>query len=298
MMEELNLIWMQGQTCDGDSMSVFDTQQPDFLTFLERNKINLLYHPTVSPIFGDEAKQLFDDCLSGKTRIDIFVFEGSVPMKDGFGDFFEGKDIKGMVKNFAEKSMITVAVGTCAAYGGIPAAPPNESGATGLQFDGRTKGGFLGEKYMSGLGFPVINIPGCPTHPDWVINTIQSFRLGRPVTLDDFNRPKDYFDEKVHRGCKLCECHERGLWAKDFTEVGCYAASLGCKGRTTNSDCNIRLWNGVSSCTRSGAPCIGCTDPSFPMSMTPFNKETLNLPKDLYDEVQARKKIIYGGDSQ
>ena len=292
-MEELNLIWMQGQSCDGDSMSVIDAERPDFITFLKRNKINLLYHPTLSPIFGEDAQKMFNDCLSGKIRIDIFVFEGAVPTKEGFGDFFEGKDVKTMVKNFAAKSNITVAVGTCAAYGGIPSAPPNESGATGMQWHGYKKGGFLGADYVSGLGFPVINIPGCPTHPDWVINTLQSFRLGRPVLLDEYNRPKDFFEEKVHRGCKHCEFHERGLWAKEYTEVGCYAASLGCKGRTTNSDCNIRLWNGVSSCTRSGAPCIGCTDPAFPVSMLPFRNETLNLPADIESMVKDKKKIIY-----
>ncbi|MBN1793129.1 hypothetical protein JW826_05590 [Candidatus Woesearchaeota archaeon] len=294
-MEELNLIWMQGQTCDGDSMSVIDAELPDFITFLARNKINLLYHPTLSPQFGPEAQKLFEDCLSGKVRVDIFVFEGSVPTKDGYGDFL-GTDVKTVVKNFASKAMITVAVGTCAAFGGIPAAPPNESGSMGLQFKCYKKGGWLGEEYVSGLGFPVINIPGCPTHPDWVINTLQSFRLGRPVILDEYNRPKDYFEEKVHRGCKHCEFHERGLWAKNYTEIGCYAAELGCKGRTTNADCNIRLWNGVSSCTRSGAPCIGCCDPGFPMSMTPFSEETLSLPEDVKVIVNAKKKVLYGGE--
>ncbi|MFH2020307.1 MAG: hypothetical protein ABIJ34_02770 [archaeon] len=293
-MEELNLIWMQGQTCDGDSMSVVDSTDPSFLGFLSRHKIRLVYHPTLSPEFGEDAQKIFKDCLSGKMRIDIFVFEGAIPTKEGFGDYFEGKDVKSMVKNFASKSMLTIAVGTCAAFGGIPSAFPNESGATGLQFHHYEKGGFLGKEYISGLGFPVINIPGCPTHPDWVINTILSFRLGKPVVLDQFNRPKDYFEEKVHRGCKLCEFHERGLWAKDFTDIGCLAADLGCKGRTTNADCNIRLWNGVSSCTRSGAPCIGCCDPGFPESMIPFSKETLDLPEGLREEVKERRKILGG----
>ncbi|MCK4997316.1 hypothetical protein KAS08_03350 [Candidatus Pacearchaeota archaeon] len=291
-MQELNLIWIQGETCDGDSMSVIDATNPDFLTFLERYKINLLYHPTLSPIYGDEATKLFNKCLSGKTQVDIFIFEGAIPMNEGYGDFMGGKSVRKFVENFASKAQVTIAIGTCACFGGIPAAEPNESGSVGLQFSKREKGGALGKDYMSGLGFPVINIPGCPTHPDWVINTILSFRLGKPVVLDEFNRPKDYFGETVHRGCKLCEYHERGLWAKDFTEVGCLASSLGCKGRTTNADCNIRLWNGVSSCTRSGSPCIGCCDPGFPESMLPFNKETLNLPPSVLEEVNERKQIL------
>jgi uptake hydrogenase small subunit len=295
-MEELNLIWMQGSSCDGDSMSVIESTNPDFLTFLDAYKINLLYHPTLSPIFGDEAQKLFKDCMDGKKRVDIFVLEGAIPTKKGFGDYFEGSDVRQMVLKLAAKSMITIAAGTCASFGGIPRAAPNESGATGMQFSGYEKGGLLGKDYMSGLGFPVINIPGCPTHPDWVINTILSFRIGKPVVLDKYNRPKDYFEEKVHRGCKYCEFHERGLWAKDFTELGCLAASLGCKGRTTNADCNVRLWNNISSCTRSGSPCIGCCDPGFPEAMMPFNKETLELPIELKEQIQERKNVIAGGE--
>ncbi|MBR9676033.1 hydrogenase [Candidatus Woesearchaeota archaeon] len=297
-MDEFNLIWMQGQTCDGDSMSVINATEPNFLDFLKRNKINLLYHPTLSPIYGRDAQKLWNDCLKGKIPVHIFVFEGSVPQKEGYGDYFEGQDIRNMVKNFASKAMLTVAVGTCAGYGGLPAAAPNESGSVGLQWTKEDVGGLLGKDFISTLGLPVINIPGCPTHPDWVLGTLQSFRIGRAIPLDKFNRPLDFFSEKVHRGCKHCEYLENGLWAKNYTELGCLAASLGCKGRTTNADCNIRLWNGVSTCTRSGAPCIGCCDPGFPESMMPFDEETLNLPEDIKAEQIQRSKVLNGGSTK
>jgi uptake hydrogenase small subunit len=277
-------------------MSVINATEPGFLEFLERNKINLLYHPTISPQFGQDAQNLFNKCLSGETPIHIFVFEGAVPTKPGFGDFFNMKDIRSLVENFASKAMITVAVGTCAAYGGIPAAQGNETGSVGLQWHKFEEGGLLGKEFASSVGLPVINIPGCPTHPDWVTGTLQSFILGRPILLDKYNRPLDFFAEKVHRGCKHCEYLENGLWSKNFTELGCLAAHLGCKGRTTNADCNIRLWGGVSTCTRSGAPCIGCCDPGFPDSMIPFDKETLNLPADIKSEVIERNRIIHKGD--
>ncbi|MBN2142412.1 hydrogenase [Candidatus Woesearchaeota archaeon] len=274
-------------------MAIMDTERPDLLTFLSQNKIKLLYHPILHPVDGPEAKKLFEDCKEGRTKVDIFIFEGTIPTKEGCGDW-PGTDIKTLVKDLASKAGITIALGTCASFGGIPSAPPNESGSVGLQFHGHKKGGWLGENYISEQGAPVINIPGCPAHPDWIIRTIQAFVLEKPVILDDYNRPKDFFEEKAHRGCKQCEFHERGLWAEEFTETGCLAAKLGCKGRTTNADCNVRLWNGVSSCTRSGAPCIGCCDPGFPISMTPFNKETLNLPEDVRSLANEKKKILYG----
>ena len=184
-MQEFNLIWMQGQTCAGDSMSVINATEPDFLGFLERNKINLLYHPTLSPVFGDDAQELFNKCLSGEIPVQIFVFEGSIPTKKGFGDFFEMEDVRSMVTNFANQAMLTIAVGTCAAYGGLPAAEPNETGAVGMQWTKYEIGGLLGEDFMSMLGLPVVNIPGCPTHPDFTPELADRLSRARRVLFID-----------------------------------------------------------------------------------------------------------------
>lgn len=296
-MQTFNLIWMQGQTCDGNTMSIIDAENPDFLTFLEQNNINLLYHPTLSPIFGKEATDLFDKCMNGETPVHIFIFEGAVPTKTGYGDYFKLQDVRTMVKNFASKAMLTLACGSCASYGGIPNTPPNESGAVGLQWNHFEKGGLLGEDYISAIGMPVVNIPGCPTHPDWLMLTLQSFVMGRAIHLDKYNRPLDFFKERVHRGCNACEFNEKHLTANEFNEIGCLESNLGCSGKTVHGDCNIRLWHNTSSCTRSGHPCIGCTDPGFPGNMLPFLKEKSYLFADLKEEVETRNNILYGKEA-
>lgn len=294
---KFNLIWMQGQTCDGNSMSVINSTKPDFFTFLEQNNINLLYMPTISPPFGKDAQALFADCLSGKTPVQIFIFEGAVPTKEGFGDYFGGRDVRTMVKNFAEQAMLTIGIGACACWGGIPNTPPNESGATGLQWDHYEKGGLLGKDYASQIGMPVVNVPGCPAHADWLLLTLQSFVNGKAIELDEYNRPLEFFKEKVHRGCSLCEFNDYNLMAKNYTDVGCLEHDLGCKGKDVGGDCNIRLWMDVSSCTRSGSQCIGCTDPGFPSSMMPFEKpHHKHHPETLKKEVKERKNINKGGD--
>lgn len=294
-MHKFNLIWMQGSTCGGNSMSVLDSEEPDFFSFLEENNINLLYHPKISPFFSEEASTLFDKCLSGNTPVQIFIFEGAIPTKAGFGDFFKMEDVKTMVKNFASRAMLTIAVGTCASWGGIPAISSNESGAVGLQWLKNKKGGILGKDYVSEIGMPVVNIPGCPAHPDWVLQTIQSFISGRAIHLDKYNRPLDFFNERVHRGCSLCEFNDKHLIAKEFTDIGCLEIAHGCKGKTVRGDCNIRLWHNESSCTRSGHPCIGCTEPGFPDNMMPFDEWTSKLAGDLKTEVDTRNLINYGG---
>lgn len=293
-MHKFNLIWMQGSTCDGNSMSILDAEEPDFFTFLEKNNIVLLYHPTISPEFAEDARLIFDKCLAGEIPVHIFIFEGAIPTKDGYGDYFKMQDVRTMVKNFSSRAMLTIAVGACASWGGIPAAPPNESGAVGLQWTKREKGGLLGKDYVSAIGMPVINIPGCPTHPDWVLLTLQSFVMGKAIHLDKYNRPLDFFCEKVHRGCNCCEFNDKHLVAKEFTDVGCLELGQGCKGKVIHGDCNIRLWHKTSSCTRSGHPCIGCTDPGFPENMTPFNLGKSELAGDLKREVDKRNMINYG----
>jgi len=291
MAHKFNLVWMQGQTCDGNTMSIINATEPDFFTFLEQNNINLVYHPTIHPAFGEDAQKIFNSCLSGETPVQIFIFEGAVPMKEGYGDYFKLQDVKNMVKNFANQAMLTVAIGACASFGGIPNTPPNESGAVGMQWDHHKFGGFLGTEYKSSLGLPVVNIPGCPTHPDWLLLTLQSFVSGKAIKLDKYNRPSDFYKEKVHRGCNACEYNDQKQYAKEFTDIGCLDVDLGCKGKDAHGDCNIRLWYHTSSCTRSGHPCIGCTDPGFPGSSLPFLKARQNHPVDLECEVRERNDI-------
>lgn len=295
MGQTFNLIWIIGQTCEGNTMALLNGSDPDFFTFLEQNNINLLYHPTISPAFGEEAQQIFDDCLSGKTPVHLFVVEGAVPTREGHGDYFRlhGKIMgKEMIKNFAEQSMLTIALGACASFGGVPNTPPNESGAVGLQWDHYSMSGFLGKEYRSQIGMPVINIPGCPAHPDWFMRTVEAFTSGKGVQLDKFNRPKDIFKEKVHRGCNACEFNDAKIYAKEFTDIGCLGKEKGCKGKIVNGDCNTRLWYNTSSCTRSGHPCIGCTDPGFPGSMLPFDRKDTGLKQ----EIEERNKINRGGE--
>ena len=38
-----------------------------------------------------------------------------------------------------------------------------------------------------GLSNSVINIPGCPMHPDWLVGTLVSVLTGQPVPLDSHN---------------------------------------------------------------------------------------------------------------
>jgi len=182
------------------------------------------------------------------------------------------RPFKDIVKELAEVAQLTVAVGTCAAFGGIPAAPPNPPDAPGLQVHKRMKGGLLGADYRAASGLPVVNIPGCPAHPDWILHTLAAVVLGTgdSIQLAEYQRPREFYSVATHEGCSRNDYFDYKVSARRPTDAGCLYMYLGCKGPFVFADCNVRLWNRQSSCTRVGAPCIGCAEPGFPEEAYPF----------------------------
>ncbi len=209
---------------------------------------------------------------TGDRPLDIFVFEGTViEAPDGSGrmDMFADRPMKDWVADLAGAAQIVVAIGDCACFGGIPAMEPNPSASTGLQFHKRAKGGFLGPDFTSKMGLPVINVPGCPAHPDWITQVLVALATGRAgdITLDDLHRPETFFKSFTQTGCTRVQFFEYKQSTYSFgegTRTGCLFYELGCRGPMTHSPCNRILWNRQSSKTRAGMPCLGCTEPEFP----------------------------------
>lgn len=265
----LNLVWLQGSGDTGCSISFLNAHQPDVATLMTKFNVNLVFHPTLSSLSGPEVMELFDEYSNGEKPVDVLVVEGAIPLgPNGTGEYcvVGHRPIKDLVKAFAAKAQYVVAIGTCASFGGISAADPNPTEATGLQFYRNQKGGLLGADFKSAAGAPVVNIPGCPAHPDWVTETLSAVILGMGsvLELDEFQRPKSFFDTLAHWGCPKNEYYEFAVPAEDFGKNGCLVKDLGCKGIYTHADCNRRRWNGQSSKTTVGSPCLGCTEPNFP----------------------------------
>ena len=169
------------------------------------------------------------------------------------------------VRTLSPKANHVVAVGTCATYGGVTSTGENPADAVGVQYDGNHLGGALGGDFKSRSGLPVINVAGCPTHPDWVTATLLLLAEDKLTIsdLDGFARPRFYADHLVHHACPKNEFYEYKASASQLSEMGCLMENLGCVGTQAVGDCNIRSWNGDGSCTRAGYPCINCTAPEF-----------------------------------
>ncbi len=178
----INVLWLQGGACSGNTMSFLNAQEPTVVELVTDFGINILWHPSIGLEIGDQVVDLLNDCISEKTKLDILVYEGSIiqgPHGKGTMNYFADRPMKDWVKELSDVAQFTVAIGDCATWGGIPAVAPNPSESTGMQFLKRDKGGFLGSDYKSRAGLPVINIPGCPAHPDWITQILVGISTGR-----------------------------------------------------------------------------------------------------------------------
>uniref|UniRef100_UPI0035B02C76 NADH-quinone oxidoreductase subunit B family protein n=1 Tax=Paenirhodobacter enshiensis TaxID=1105367 RepID=UPI0035B02C76 len=266
----MNLLWLQAAGCGGCTMSLLCAEAPDLFSLMEGAGIELLWHPSISLETGGEVRALLDRIESGAQTLDILCVEGAIARGPrGTGRFQmlagTGRSMLDWVRSLAPRAGHVVAVGTCAAYGGMTAAGGNPSDAVGLQYDGALPGGILGEGFRARLGLPVVNVAGCPTHPDWVSETLMMLAAGDfgPEAMDALGRPLFYARNLVHHGCPKNEFYEYKASAEALSEIGCMMEHLGCIGTQAVGDCNIRPWNGTGSCTRGGYPCINCTAPEF-----------------------------------
>ena len=294
-----NVLWLQGGACSGNTMSFLNAEEPSVCDLITDFGINVLWHPSLGMELGEALQRLLRNCISGETPLDILVFEVSVvnaPNGTGEWNRFADRPMKDWLQDLAGVAKFVVAVGDCATWGGIPATAPNPSESEGLQFLKRKAGGFLGNEYKSQAGFPVINIPGCPAHPDWMTQILVAIATGRldDISLDEFNRPQTFFKSFTQTGCTRNIHFAYKASSDEFSQrSGCLYYDLGCRGPMTHSSCNRILWNRVSSKTRAGMPCLGCTEPEFPFHDlapgTVFKTQTImGVPKELPEGVSKK----------
>lgn len=266
----MNILWLQTAGCGGCTMSLLCAESPDVLDQLAGGGLEFLWHPTLSAETGADVRKILSDIETGAEQLDILCVEGAVARgPKGTGKYHilsgTGRSMLDWITSLAPKAEYVVAVGTCATYGGVTSAGENPSDAAGLQYEGAHPGGILPAEFVSRAGMPVVNIAGCPTHPDWVTETLLLIAAGAlgEDALDGVGRPRFYADHLVHHGCSKNEFYEYKASAEELSDIGCMMEHLGCVGTQAVGDCNMRSWNGAGSCTNAGYPCINCTAPEF-----------------------------------
>ena len=244
----LNVIWLQSGGCGGCSMSLLCAENPALFEVLTLFGIRFLWHPSFSEESGEEAIGVINDVAAGRTRLDVLVVEGSVMRgPNGTGAFHmmagAGRSMLSVILELAPLAHHVAAAGACSSYGGVTSAGSNIGDACGLQYEGVVKGGALGSDFVSRSGLPVINIAGCPTHPDWVTETLMLLKCDALAAedLDPLGRPRFFADHLVHHGCSRNEYYEYKASATNAAEPMAKPLPVAAVVLPSESNASVRL---------------------------------------------------------
>lgn len=252
-----NLVWLELTGCSGNIISLLDGANPDFY-YLLTEMVNLVFDNSLMSSEGDEAIKRLMNVMDEDF---ILAVEGAVSTKDNGLYTVIGRwnnaplTALQAVKMLGEKASYVIAVGACASHGGISGARPNPTESVSVK---------------SILNRKVIQLPGCPCHPDWFMGTLAHLLLYGEPELDDMDRPLLFYSTSIHDRCPRRSYFDRGIFAEKLGEDTCMF-KLGCRGPVTRIDCPIRKWNDyVSWPVEDDTPCIGCAQFGFPDQMEPF----------------------------
>ncbi len=256
-----SVVWLHFQECTGCTEGLLRASHPD-IGRLILDIISLDYHETVQAAAGNQAEEILKETITKEKGRFICVVEGAIPTKDG-GIYCKigGRTALEIVKDVAPKAAAVVAIGTCASFGGVQAAYPNPTGAKGV-----------GEV----LGKPVVNIPGCPPNPIAFLGTVLHFlTFKRLPELDRLGRPLFAYGRKNHDQCERRAHFDEGRFVEQFGDEnhkkGYCLYKVGCKGPVTYANCPAVRFNDVGVWpVGAGHGCIGCTEPNFWDTCSPF----------------------------
>ena len=257
--EKAWVLWLEGGGCDGCTMSVLGATSPRLEELLAggltRTQIELV-HPALALDAGQGFVDILERARLGQLGPYVLVLEGAIFDESlaGEGSFSSlgGRDgvpvpIAQWVSDLAPRAAAVMAIGTCATWGGVPAAHGNVTGAKGA-------GDFLPADFRSQAGLPVVNVPGCAPSGDAFVEALSYVILHLdglvPLDLDELGRP-------------------RWLYAQS-TPVG---RADGGGQSDVLAECPVpaRGWiNHLGGCCSVGGTCNGCTRADFPDFTVPL----------------------------
>ncbi|TAN43660.1 MAG: twin-arginine translocation signal domain-containing protein [Nitrospirae bacterium] len=247
------VVWLEFQDCAGDSESILRSTKPT-IAQLVLDVISLEYHETIMAPSGKNAEKSLADVVKNHKGKYIAIVEGSIPMKDG-GVYccIGGKTAIDMAKEVCGNALATIAVGSCASYGGIPAAAPNPTGAVSVK--------------QAVPNATVINLPGCPVNCENLTATVVHYlTFGALPQCDKEGRPLFAYGKRIHDNCERRPHFDAGQfvrkWGDDGHRKGWCLYEMGCKGPQSYMNCPTIRWNeGTSWPVMAGHGCFGCGQP-------------------------------------
>lgn len=249
-----SVIWLSFQECTGCTESLTRSHSPT-IEGLIFDHISLDYHHTLQAASGAAAEQAREQAMKDNEGHYLVVVDGSIPLADPGYSTIAGISNLDMLNETVAGAAAVIAVGTCSAYGGLPHAAPNPTGAVSVTSLVKDK--------------PVINVPGCPPIPTVITGVLAHYlTFGSIPELDSLGRPKVFYGDSIHDRCYRRSFYDRGLFAETFDDEGAKKGwclyRLGCKGPVTHNACATLKWNQQTSWpVESGHGCLGCSEPDF-----------------------------------
>jgi hydrogenase small subunit len=243
---------------------------------------DLIYHPSLS------VDCSLEDIISSDIKIDFLLVEGAITSNERFFSI-SNQSTYSLFNQLVRKSKYVIAVGSCATYGGVHAKFEQNDDIFGLETS-------LDMDNINTLKHKVINLTGCPVHPEWIFQTLFTIKDYGEIKLDKEGRPIELYYSLAHHGCTRNEYFEWKVESKSFgTKEGCLFYDQGCRGPMTHSNCNKILWNDVNTKTRVGMPCIGCTELDFPRENMLETKKNIGIPFEVPIGITKRAYLSLTG---
>lgn len=265
------LVWLEFQDCAGNTESFLRASRPSAADVV-LDVLSIDYHETIMAAAGSRAEENLTRTVKDHPGAYIAVVEGSIPTgADGAYCTIGGRAALDIAREVCGNAAATIAIGSCAAFGGLPAASPNPTGALSV-----------GDAVPDAKN--LINLPACPANAENLTALLVhylTFKSWPP--LDHYHRPLFAYGKAIHDNCERRAHFDAGqyveAWGDEGHRKGYCLYKMGCKGPVAFQNCpNVRWNSGTNWPIGCGHPCLGCSEPAFWDRMTPFYSHLAGIP--------------------
>ena len=265
------LVWLEFQDCAGNTESFLRSSRPAVADIV-LDLLSVDYHETIMAAAGHQAEAALAGTVKNHAGSYIAVVEGAIPTgAKGAFCTIGGRSALQIAREVCGQAAATIAIGTCATFGGLPAAAPNPTGALGVS------------DAVPGIK-TLINLSACPANAENLTAVLVHYlTYGTWPALDRYHRPLFAYGKTIHDGCERRAHFDAGQYVENWGDEGHRAGyclyKMGCKGPVASQNCpNVRWNEGTNWPIGCGHPCIGCSEPDFWDKMTPFYSHLTGIP--------------------